>query len=156
MESSPAHFAGRGLDRLAQFAPRRAATMGTDLENLDMIAELRIGAAVAHLRQQARLLPRAEARRLDDLFVGVAGWFEAKMHGAPGDGPADAILTDIDTALAAFGAAPDRASLLSALTELRRSLFPDAPAPALSPRLSPEPDHDPRVARLGSPEMAAE
>lgn len=156
MDASPAQYAGRGLDRLAQFVPRRAATAGTDLENLDMIAELRIGADLVHLREQARLLPHAEARKLDDVFAGVAGWFEAEARKGRAETPPQEIVTDVDRALAAFNTDTGRAPLLAALSELRRSLFPNAPAPDLNPMTAPTMDREPRLDRHGPSEMAAE
>jgi len=124
---SPTWYAARGLDRLAQFVPRRAATSGTTLSDLDMITELRIGTRLAALQEEASVMTRSQARRLDPIFAGVAIWFRSKtVHDAP-NAPSPAILSSIDDALDEF----DKPRMLAALTDLRCSLFPHASPPIL-------------------------
>jgi uncharacterized membrane protein YccC len=145
---SRTQYAGRGLDRLAQFVPRQPATVGTNLEGLDMMAELRVGAGLVHLRDQANRLPREQARTLSGIFDGVADWFETKLRTSRVDAPGPAILKDIDKAFVTFDTEPGHEPLLAALADLRRSLFPLAPIPQRDP--------DPQLAKAGSSTLAAE
>lgn len=148
LSASPVQFTGRGLDRLAQFASRQSATVGTDLESFDMLAELRTGASLLQLRGQLRHLAPEQARLLEGMLQAVGAWFESKIDVGTGNAPDPAILRDIDTALLALAGAPNRQALTAALAELRQCLFPLAPAPRLPP--------DPDVQGAGPAAIAAE
>lgn len=144
MEVSVYRYAARGIDRLAQFVPRRAALSGTALEKLDMITELRVGTSLAILREQSHLMATPQARGLDSVFNGLAGWFNMKAGLKAGDVPSPAILSSIDDALCKF----DDERVLAALTNLRRSLYPQAAAPII--------EQKPARSLSGSSPVAAE
>jgi uncharacterized membrane protein YccC len=123
-------YAVRMFDRTALLAPRVAAA-GGHIEGVsaDALQDLRVGADIASLQRVRWRLPQAT---MDALMHRLAQLFRERAAAHATANP-PALLTCIDALLAAslddtHPGAPELRSAISALTGLRRNLFPAAPA----------------------------
>jgi uncharacterized membrane protein YccC len=113
------------LDRVGLLASRLAALPPEDSDwTSELLSEVRVGIDVVELRRACSPLPVEQAAEIDRLFAIIGRHFR-------GDAlqPNDELLNEIDACLDLFvfrATAPCRKMTL-ALTDLRRSLFPDAP-----------------------------
>ncbi|WP_343638597.1 FUSC family protein [Roseateles sp.] len=142
--------AGRGqayllrmLDRITLLAPRVAQSGGSvpGVPTDDALRDLRIGADLVALQGVRSRLPALAQGPLPPLLNALGDWLRARIDGRPEalDAPPPSLLERLDEALAGLIAAyagsgdlPAEAHpAAGALLGLRRSLFPDAPPPAL-------------------------
>jgi uncharacterized membrane protein YccC len=114
------------LDRVGLIAPRMAALPPDDAEwTAELVTEVRVGINLVELRRVRRHLSGPAAVAVDRLLTALGRYFRSDaVHPpaallAPLDASLDAIMADQDE--------PERRKTLLALTDLRRSLFPDAP-----------------------------
>jgi len=113
------------LDRVGLLASRLAALPPEDSEwTSELLSEVRVGIDIVELRRACSPLPVEQAAENDRLFAIIGRHFRSDaLH------PGEELLNEIDVCLDLFvfrASAPCRRMTL-ALTDLRRSLFPDAP-----------------------------
>jgi uncharacterized membrane protein YccC len=130
----PTAFAGVLVDRLGLLTPKLAEPNPRgDLVGVDALRDLRVGMNLVAVQGARTDLFRAAS--LDATLEGVGERFAALAAGRTPPPDAD-LLTSLDAALRdTAGAASVQG--VTGLVGLRRNLFPDAPAPNLSPL--PEP-----------------
>ncbi|MEH2479642.1 putative membrane protein YccC [Nitrobacteraceae bacterium AZCC 2146] len=131
-----AAFAGLMIYRIGLLAPRLAALPDSDLRNVDNLRELRVGLNIVDLRRARHGMSPRSLRAMDAMLDELAADFRSYEGGAM---PPE-LLADIDHALAeAMTETGDevRGDALIGLVEIRRGLFPEAPAyqPEASERL---------------------
>jgi len=122
-----AAFAGVMLNRLGLLAPRLAAIPDSDLRDVDILGELRVGLNIVDLRRARHGLAPRTLLAMDEMLDRLAVAF--RSH-AGGPMPPE-LLTHIDLALTeAMTESRDnvREDALIGLVGIRRGLFPDAPA----------------------------
>ena len=123
------------LDRIGLLAPR-LALQGEDPGKplLDALTDLRVGVALAELRQLRLDGTAAEAATITPVLQGVGAHYRVLRPEQPSP-PKPTLLAGIDRALTDLtgsdGQATRRMAVL-ALTSLRRNLFPAAPAYGVS------------------------
>jgi uncharacterized membrane protein YccC len=114
------------LDRVGLIAPRLAALPPGDAEwTAELLTEVRVGINLVELRRVRRRLSGASAGEIDRLLSALGPYFHSDAAHAPAE-----LLAPIDAALDAVAAdeeEPARRRALLGLTDLRRSLFPNAP-----------------------------
>jgi uncharacterized membrane protein YccC len=114
------------LDRVGLIAPRLAALPPEDAEwTAELLTEVRVGINLVELRRVRRRLSGASASEIDRLLSTLGPYFHSDAAHAPAE-----LLAPIDAALDAVAAdeeEPARRRALLGLTDLRRSLFPNAP-----------------------------
>lgn len=125
----------RMLDTLGLLAPRAAAVdPDSDLAAGDLVRDLRVGIALARLRNLAELLPHVNQVQINKLLVSAAGHYDAKIKGEENN---TTLLTGkVDLCLASFakeGGSEKRGEALALLAGLRVSLAPAAPPPVFDP-----------------------
>jgi uncharacterized membrane protein YccC len=125
-----AGWIARMLDRIGLLAPRlalRGEDPGKPL--LDALTDLRVGVAIAELRQLRLDGTIDEAAMITPVLRGVGTHYRALRPDEPAP-PEPELLAGIDVAMAGFSSStPDRQRTgVLALTSLRRNLFPQAPA----------------------------
>lgn len=130
-----AGWVARMLDRIGLLAPR-LALQGEDPGKplLDALTDLRVGVALAELRQLRLDGTAAEAATITPVLQGVGAHYRVLRPEQPSP-PKPTLLAGIDRALTDLtgsdGQATRRMAVL-ALTSLRRNLFPAAPAYGVS------------------------
>lgn len=126
-----AAWISRMLDRIGLLVPRlahRTRQSGEPVE--DALADMRIGIVTAELGALAPGATPAEKDAIDAMLAGIERHFSGLIPFEPSL-PGDALLEDLDETVTTFAADPDparRRAGLMALTSLRRSLYPHAPA----------------------------
>jgi uncharacterized membrane protein YccC len=114
------------LDRVGLIAPRISTLPPGDAEwTSELVTEVRVGINLVPLRRVPRRLARPAAVEVDALLSALADYFRTDVVHPP-----DALLGPLDAALDAIMAdeqKPERRKALLALTDLRCSLFPNAP-----------------------------
>lgn len=131
-------LAGRGLDRLAQLAPRLSAVGPKHSAAVDVLREIRIGYNVLTLQRDRRQLAGAALADIDATLQGVASAFRSCMKQGRMTPPLPTLLATIDAALSSVSAqhaGPLQLDILQSLVGLRRALFPDEPAPPPPPKV---------------------
>jgi hypothetical protein len=118
------------LDRVGLLASRLAALPPEDSEwTKELLAEVRVGIDLVELQRACTSMTAEQAAEIDRLFTIVGRHFRSDaLH------PAEELLKEIDVCLDRFvfrTSGPCR-RMTRALTDLRRSLFPDA-APYVCP-----------------------
>jgi uncharacterized membrane protein YccC len=112
------------LDRVGLLASRLAALPPEESEwTRELLAEVRVGIDIVELQRACTAMAAQQAREIDRLFTIIGRHFRGDaLH------PGEELLKEIDICLDLFvfrATAPCRRMTL-ALTDLRRSLFPDA------------------------------
>jgi uncharacterized membrane protein YccC len=114
------------LDRVGLIAPRISALPPDDAEwTRELLTEVRVGINLVAVRRVRRRLARPAVVEVDALLSTLADYFRTDAAHPP-----DALLAPLDATLDAIMAdekEPERRKGLLALTNLRRSLFPNAP-----------------------------
>jgi hypothetical protein len=108
----------------------------------DILAELRIGMNMLDLKRIEATLPPHLSERVNRVLEGVASAFANRVRTGRNVEAPEALLADIDAALAALVEIADgatRRTALQATVGLRRALFAGRPAPALIAAGSPSP-----------------
>jgi uncharacterized membrane protein YccC len=118
------------LDRVSLIAPRLAALPAGDADwAAELLAEVRIGIDLVELRRARANLSAEAAGEVDRILAAVGAHFQNDAVHVPAE-----LLASIDACLSAVAAnekEPVRRGALLGLTDLRRSLFPNA-APYLT------------------------
>jgi uncharacterized membrane protein YccC len=126
-----ADWVSRMLDRIGLLVPRLAGRINASGEPVqDALADMRIGIVTGELSMLAPEATPAEKNAMESMLAGIERHFTGLIPFQPAT-PSDALLEDLDGTVAAFAIDPDparRRAGLMALTSLRRSLYPHAPA----------------------------
>ncbi len=125
------------LDRVGLLASRLAALPPEDIEwTVELLSEVRVGMDLVELKRAYSSLPALQAAEITKLFAIISRHFRGNaLH------PTSELLSEIDICLGLFLPRKTEScwKMTLALTDLRRSLFPNA-APFVSPGGS-EPSH---------------
>jgi uncharacterized membrane protein YccC len=134
----PAAFAALLVDRLGLLTPKLAMVGARgDLTGVDALRDLRVGMNLVAVQAARPDLSRGGQARIDAVLDGVGDHFSALAAGRAAP-PSPDLLTRLDAALRDV-ATRAAAQGVAGLVGLRRNLFPDAPAPDLSPVPEPAP-----------------
>jgi uncharacterized membrane protein YccC len=121
---------GRMLDRMALLTPR-LAEVGADASPAHGLDDLRIVLNVAALQEVRARVGGATREAAERLLAGLARHFDRVAVAGPQPAPPE-LLAAMDDALGRVaGDAEATPADLAALVGIRRTLFPEAPAPAL-------------------------
>jgi len=125
------------LDRVGLLASRLTALPPEDIEwTAELLSEVRVGIDLVQLKRVSSSLPALQATEITKLLAIISRYFRGNaLH------PTNELLSEIDICLGLFVSRASEACrrMTLALTDLRRSLFPNA-APFACPGGS-EPSH---------------